>query len=112
MVCIYGGASIEGLRLYKVAKVLQVEQLGKSLTIEDGELLLEFSLCFADPFNDSFGQLGHEHISTFVLNVGGFRVRVLICAGSPPFVTGVLDLYEQSLGRIFVPEEQRFIQHH
>ena len=111
MVCIHGGASIEGLRLYEVAKVFQAEQPCKSLAIEDGKFLLEFSPCLADPFNDSFGQLGHEHVSAFIFNVRGFWVCVLVHTGSPPFVAGV-DLYEQSLGRILVPEEQRFIKHH
>jgi hypothetical protein len=50
-------------------------------------------------------------MSAFVFNVRGFWVCVLICAGSPTFVAGI-DLYEQSLGRIFVSEEQRLIQHH
>ena len=84
--------------------MFQAEQPCKSLAIEDGKFLLEFSPCLADPFNDSFGKLGHEHVSTFVFNVRWFRVRVLIGAGSPTFVAGV-DLYEQTLGRILVPEE-------
>ncbi len=101
MVCIHVGASIEGLRLYEVAKVLQAEQSRESLTVKDGKLLLEFSPCLADPFNNTFGQFGHEHISTFVLNVRGFRVCVLVYASSPPFVAGV-DLYEQTLVRILI----------
>ncbi len=47
----------------------------------------------------------------FVLNVRWFGLRVLVRARSPSFVAGV-DFNEESLGRIFVPEEQGLIKHH
>ncbi len=99
------------MSLYEVAEMLQTEQLRKSLSIEDRELFLELRPCLADPFDNSFGQLGHEHMSTFVLNVEGFGLGVLIRACPPSFVAGV-DFDEESLGRVFVPKKQGLVQHH
>jgi hypothetical protein len=91
--------------------MLQAEQSRKGLSIEDKEFFFEFRPCFTDSFNDSFGQLGHEHVFAFVFNVGRFGLRVLIRTRSPPFVAGV-DFDEESFGRVLVIEEKRLVQHH
>jgi hypothetical protein len=44
----------------------------------------------------------------FVLNVGRFGIRILVCTCPPPFVAGV-DFDEKSFGRVFVPEEQGLV---
>ncbi len=55
VVRVHGCASVQSLRLYEIAEILQAEQSRKGLSIEDGEFLFEFRPCLADPFNDSFG---------------------------------------------------------
>ena len=91
--------------------MLETEQSRKCFSIEDRELLLELCPCLADPFDNSFGQLGHEHMPAFVLNAGGFGLVVLVRTSPPSFVAGV-DLDEESLSRVFVPKKQRLVQHH
>ena len=91
--------------------MLETEQSRKCFSIEDRELLLELCPCLADPFDNSFGQPGHEHMSAFVFNVGGFGLGVLIYTSPPSFVAGV-DFDEESLGGVFVPKKQGLVQHH
>jgi hypothetical protein len=47
-------------------------------------------------------------MSVFVLNVGRFGIRILVCTCPQPLVAGV-DFDEESFGRVFVPEEQGLV---
>ena len=100
VVRVHGSAGVQNLSLYEVAEMLETEQSRKCLSIEDRKLLFKLCPCLADPFDNSFGQPGHEHMSAFVLNVGGFRLGVLIHASPHPSLqasTSMKSRLEESL---------------
>ncbi len=107
MVSVHGCPCID-VALDEVAVLFKAEEASERFAVEDRELELIRSPCFADPFYDSAFGFVEETLLTFV--VGDIGSGKLECAASPSHITSV-HLEEESFRRVCVPGVIARIEH-